>query len=168
MINRIRIIAQTSIVLTALVLALEYWLGFRAAWCVLLILPGGLWLYGLRRDWYWLDVILLVFFSFAAAVGLLFSGSSVAALGVVLLALSTWEMANLYRHMLLIPDEDESVGLSKRHLRRLVIVEGVALLFAGSALLLEFELRFSLILLVGVAAIFGLSQVIGYLNRQVS
>lgn len=81
-------------------------------------------------------------------------------------ALSAWDLAH-FAHLL---DGAEGVEqrrlLERRHLRRLLIVDGLGLLLGGAALTVQIQLGFGLVLLLGLLALLGLSRAVRFLRRE--
>jgi len=155
-----------SIVLAAGALALGY--GLNGSWSIVIVIavPGVLWLLGQWRGWGWTASVGLVCFVVIAAVGLgmrLWDGWMLA--GVVG-ALSAWDLDHFARRLRGPGKVEGAHALERRHLQRLLIVDGAGLLLGAVALRARIELGFGAALLLGVLATLGLTRAIGFMRRQ--
>lgn len=79
-------------------------------------------------------------------------------------ALSAWDLDAFSRQ---VQDTDAvKPALEGRHLRRLLVVDGIGLVSAGLALTVQVRLSFGLAMAVAIAALVGLSRAIGFLRRD--
>ncbi len=155
-----------SIILAAFVLALGYGLGGLWTETALVVVVGFLWLLGRWRGWGWMASVGLTFFVGAAAVGLWLNvGPGWTLLGVVA-ALSAWDLDHFVHRLERVGRVEDARYLERRHLERLLIVDGLGLLLGAVALRVKVEFGFGVALLLGLMAVLGLSQVIGFLRRE--
>lgn len=155
-----------GILLTVSTLALAY--GLHGWWiaALVILIVGALWLLAQRLGWSWVAHVALVLFVSAAAFGLGQDLPTGWMLFGLVAALSAWDLDH-FAHRL---DGAERVQrarlLGRRHLRRLLIVDGLGLLLGGAALTIQVQLDFGLILLLGLLALLGLSRAVRFLRRE--
>ncbi len=161
--------AKLALITTALAagaLALGYGLSGLWTWMLLVLALGLLWLLGQRRGWGWMASAVLVLFVIAAASGLWFGLVAGWMLSGVVAALSAWDLDHFALRLRSVERVEGAHELERRHLRRLLIADGLGLLLAALALRVEIELSFGVALLLGLFAVLGLGQVIGFLRRE--
>ena len=163
-----------SIGLAACALALGY--AQDGVWSLtpLIVSVAGLWLFGLWRGWEWMASVGLVFFVGAAAGGIwqgLQAGWML--LGVVA-ALTAWDLHHYVQRLKNIgcgdaPAEWRHVGHNpeRRHLWRLLIVNGLGLLLATVAFGTKIRFNLGVAFLLGLLAVVGLSRAVGFLRREI-
>jgi hypothetical protein len=159
-------LSLVSIGLATFALALGYGLGGLWAGAALIAALGLIWLLGQRAGWGWVASAMLVLFVGAAAVGTwLGVGAGWTLLGVVA-ALSAWDLDHFARRL---KGAGRVVGareLGRRHLRQLLIVDGVGLLLGAVALGIKLKYGLGVALLLGLLAVLCLSRAIGFLSRE--
>lgn len=147
-------------------LALGYGLSGQWTWSPLIVAVGLLWLLGQWRGWGWVASVGLVVCAGIAILGFW------ADLGVgwlwfgMVAALTTWDLDHFVRRMRSVHRVERAGDLERRHLQRLLIVNGLSLLITAVALGIEIKFSFATALLLGALAVLGLSQAIGFLMRQ--
>jgi len=155
-----------SIALATSALVLGYaasgvWIG-----ALLLLAWGLLWLLSRRRGWSWGGSLALALSVAAAVVGVrLEVGSGWMLLGVAA-ALSAWDVDHFERRLEGAGRVEDARALKRRHLRRLLIVDGLGLLVGAVALSVRTGFGFGPSLLLGLLAILGLSRAIGFLRHR--
>ena len=155
-----------SIVLAASALALGY--GLSGLWVGALPVAavGLLWLLGQRRGWGWVASVALALLVGAAAAGLwLGLGVGWMLVGVVA-ALSAWDLGHFARRMAAVKRVAGARDLERRHLRRLLIVDGLGLLLAVVAHEIEVGFGFGVAFLLGLLAVVGLGRAIRFLRHE--
>ena len=144
------------------------------SWTSLTVSVAGLWLFGLWRGWEWMASVGLVFFVGTAAGGI-WQGlqASWMLLGVVA-ALTAWDLHHYAQRLKSVgwgdaPVERRSVGHNpeRRHLRRLLLVNGLGLLLATVAFGTKIRINLGTAFLLGLLAIGGLSRAVGFLRREI-
>ncbi|MBN1979019.1 MAG: hypothetical protein JW918_16585 [Anaerolineae bacterium] len=155
-----------SIALTAGALALAY--GLNGSWSIVIAIAvlGGLWLLGLWRGWGWTASVGLACFVIIAAVGLGMSLRGIWMLAGVVGALSAWDLDHFAHQLRKSGQVKGARTLERRHLQRLLIVDGASLLLGAVALGARIEFSFGAALLLGALATLGLTRAIGFLRRQ--
>jgi hypothetical protein len=154
--------------LAAVALALGYGLGGLWTWMPIIVALALLWLIGHWRGWGWTSSLGLVFTATVAAAGLLLGVAAGWMLLGLVAALAAWALDSFRQRLRSV----ESVAvqarrdLERRHIQRLLAVAGLGLLLAAVVLGIKLELKFGVVLLLGLLAILGLGQTIGFLNRQ--
>ncbi|MCP4536134.1 MAG: hypothetical protein GY832_03220 [Chloroflexi bacterium] len=158
----------SSTILATGVLALGY--GLSGFWigAALVTVHGFLWLIGQRHDWGWMASPMLVLFLIAASIGLRLNVQDGWMLLGMVAALSAWDLDHFVQRLSRVGQDcvEETHNLERRHLERLLIVNGLSLLFGMVALGIEVEFGFGTVLLLGLLAILGLSRVVGILRRE--
>ena len=161
-----------SIVLAVLALGAAY--GLAGLWlpAAAILILGADWLIVRRVDRFrhpdrmaW---VMMGLFAIAAAVGAWLGTSPLLLTIGMTAALSAWDMDHFARQL---GDVDLVVRqrkLARRHLRRLLVVDGIALLFAVLALEVQIRLGFGLALVLGLVALLGLGRIVGFLGEETS
>lgn len=159
-------ILPASIVLTVGALGLAY--GLNGSWSIVIAIAvlGGLWLLGQWRGWGWMASVELVCFVIIAAVGLGMRLRNIWMLVSVVGALSAWDLDHFAQHLRGSGQVKGAHALERRHLQRLLIVDGASLLLGAVAMGARIEFSFGAALLLGVLAVLGLTRAIGFLRRQ--
>lgn len=159
-------LVSISTILATSVLAVSYGLAGVLIGAPLLSALGLLWLLGQRRGWGWATSVALVLFVGAAALGLwLDVGAGWMLLGAVA-ALSAWDLDHFAQRMRTVKQIKGARNLERRHLQRLLTVDGLGLLLGGVALGIEIEVGFGTAFLLGLLAILGLSWAIQPIRRE--
>ena len=157
---------HVSLALATAAMGLGYGLdGYRTGAAFFLVL-GALWVLAWYLGWGWGASVALACFVGGAAVGLwmrLWAGWMLIA---VVGALTAWDLNHFARRSRRGEEIAGNSGLERAHLRRLLSVDGLGLLLAGSALLVRVRLRFAAVFCLALLAAFGLSRVIGFLRRE--
>jgi hypothetical protein len=127
---------------------------------------GLLWLRDTQREAGRMAAVGLVGLVGAAAVGLWLGLQAGWMLFGVVAALSAWDLDHFVRRLWRAGQTEKVRHLEAIHLRRLAIVDGVALLIATVGLGIRVTLGLGAALLLGGLAILGLTQAIGLLRRE--
>jgi hypothetical protein len=163
-------ILPASIGLATSALALGYAVDGFWAPAVLVVGVGLLWWLGQARNWDWIAPIGLTLFVVMAAGGLWRGlAASWMLLGTVA-ALAAWDL-NHFAMRLRSVEWNETLAkrrreLERRHLRRLLIVNGLGLLLAAVALGVKVRFSFGVAIVLGLVAVLGLSRAIGFMARE--
>lgn len=155
-----------SMGLAAGAIALGYEGGGYRRGTVFALAVGFLWLLSTRRDRAGMASWGLVSLVGAAAFGLWLGLEAGWMVFGVVAALSAWDLDHFARRLGQAGQVEKMRRLEAVHLRRLAVVDGVALLTATVALGIRVELGFGMALLLGGLAILGLSQMIGSLRHE--
>jgi hypothetical protein len=167
--NLLRIGAQISIALSALVLALNY---LQSFWALGVPVVAGLaliWLASQARSR--ASASSLASFGFAGMLGLAAFGvwqnmppgwMLLAAAG----ALVGWDLNQFESRLRSAKRTDNEAALIQAHVRRLLIVAATGLALSEIALGVQVEFSFGWTLLLGLLAMLGLSRAIGFLRRE--
>jgi hypothetical protein len=155
-----------TIGLATLALVSGYAAGGEWTWMLILLTMGILWWYGLGRNWDGLASVVLIGFVVAAAMGLWHGLPAGWMLVGMVAALSAWDLDHFARRLKSVERVETRPALEWRHLRRLVSVDSLSLLLAGMALVTRYKFSFGVALSLGLVAVVGLSQVMGYLRRE--
>jgi hypothetical protein len=163
-------ILPTSIGLATFALALGYVMGGFWALTVMIVSLGLLWWLGQARNWDWIAPWGLILFVVMAAVGLWLGLAAGWMLLGTVAALAAWDL-NHFALRLKSVAWDETLAkrrraLERRHLRRLLIVNGLGLLLSAVALGIKVKFSFGAAFLLGLIAILGLSRAIGFMARE--
>ena len=155
-----------GILLAASSLGLGY--GLAALWVPLaaILVMGGLWILGQRAGWSWIAWPMVVLFAAAAALGTLLELNRVLLTVGLIAALSAWDLNGFAGQLRRVDAVEQEGTLKRRHLLRLLTVDGLGLLLALLALVVEIKLSFGLALVLGLAALLGLSRAIRYFRRE--
>lgn len=156
--------ARIAIGFATLMLALGFLLG--GAWmdAGAALALGGLWLVGLRRDWYGMEAFGLVGFAGLAAAGMV-RGFSLFPLTSVVAALAAWDLQRFARGL---EDAGAVIGanaLTRSHLWQLGILGGLGWMLGAVALDIRVSLGFGWALLLAALAIAGLGRAVHWLSQ---
>jgi hypothetical protein len=143
----------------------EAWSGWWFG-ALLWLACGGLWAYGQWRAWANLAPLGFVIYTLGAVLGLWLRQPPLLLLLVVTAALSAWDLDHFARHISNAGRVEQAEKIELQHLRRLLVIDGIALLLAGGALLVRAHFRFSVIFWLGLLAFLGLSQVLKFLKAE--
>jgi hypothetical protein len=154
-----------STVASTCTLAVGYALGGAWPGTLLILALGLLWLFDQWRGGGRVASVALVFFVGAAAVGLWLDLGDVWMLLGVVTALSAWDLDRFAQRQSNVRVENIQL-LERRHLRRLLIVDGVGFLLAAVGLGLKIKVSFGAALLLVLLAVLGLSRAVGFLRRE--
>jgi hypothetical protein len=161
----------TRIILVLIVLAALISAGgltASGAWplALLCIAFGALWLLAHRRRWDAAASLCLLAFIGAAGVGVNLRGGGIWAPLVMVLALAAWDLGRFVARLSGAGASDDTHDLERRHLLRLAVVSGLGLALAWVALVARLKLDLAALLLLGLLAILGLSQLVRALARE--
>jgi hypothetical protein len=154
-----------STVASTCTLAVGYALGGAWPGTLLILALGFLWLLDQWRGGGKVASVALVFFVGAAAVGLWLDLGDVWMLLGVVAALSAWDLDRFAQRQRNVGRVENVQQLERRHLRRLLIVDGLGLLLAAAGGL-KIKVSFGAALLLALLAVLGLSRAVGFLRRE--
>jgi hypothetical protein len=154
------------VALAAAALALGLAMGGLWASVVAAVIVAGLWLAGLWQRWTWTSEAGFAVYIVAAAVGLLAGAEAGWVLPGLGMALAAWDLDGFSRRMDSADRIVNRADLERRHLVRLLAIELAGMVLAATALVARIQPGFGLLLLLGVLAAVGLSQVIAMLSRE--
>ncbi|HEY43089.1 MAG TPA: DUF4175 domain-containing protein [Anaerolineae bacterium] len=143
-----------------------YALGESWIWALPILGFSALWLLGQRRGLKWVPSLGLLLFIGLAAIGLWLTLAPGLMLLGMIATLAAWDLENFLRRVEGAERVDHRNDLERRHLRRLLMVEGSGTLLAVAALSVDVNFGFGSALLLGLLAIVGLSRTIGFLRRE--
>ena len=142
-----------------------YALGDLWIWTLPILGFGLLWLLGQRRGVKWIPSLGLLLFTGAAAIGLwMMLEPGLMLLGMIA-TLAAWDLENFLQRVEGAERVNHRNDLERKHLRRLLVVEGSGTLLAVAALSFDVNFGFGSALLLGLLAVIGLSRTIGFLRR---
>lgn len=147
-------------------LALGYGLGGLWAGALLILGLGSLWLLGQSRGWSSMASVALVLFVGAGAAGLWLGLAGGWMLPGVVAALSAWDLDHFAQRLRSAGRVDRVRELERRHIRRLLIVDGLGLVLAVAALGIKVRFGFGVAFFLGLLAALSLSLVIGSMRRE--
>jgi len=127
---------------------------------------GMLWLYGERRMSGWAASVMLVCCVGATAFGILLGVQAGYILLGLVASLSAWDLDRFYRRIKSFEQVANEAEMERRHLLMLLSVDLLGLLLAGAALVIRTKIAFGIAFLLGLAAAWGLGQLIGFLRRE--
>ena len=127
---------------------------------------GLLWMAGRRTRWVWIAWPLAGLLVLAAAVGALLGLNPLLLLIGLVAAISAWNLDGFARRMDSVDALEHEGVLKRRHLQRLLLVDGLGLLAGAVALIVRVRLTFGLAVVLGLAALIALSRVIRLFGRE--
>jgi hypothetical protein len=155
-----------SIGLTTCAFALGYTLGGLWNWTPFIIALGLLWLLGRWRGWDWMASAELVLFAGVAAGGPCQEWAAGCMLFGMGAALAAWDLDYFAQRLRSVEYTPRAHDLERRHLGRLLVVEGLGLLLGAVALGVKVRFSFATACLLGLVAVLGLSQAVGFLRHE--
>jgi hypothetical protein len=161
-----RKVLPASTVLATALLAAGF--GLYDTWnrALLVLAAGALWLLGQRLGWRWVASTVLVFFALMAILGLWLAVPDDWMLLGWVAALSAWDLEHFARDMADAGYVENMQDLERGHLRRLLIVDGLAVLLGELALRIKVEIGFGTVFVLALLAVFGLSRAIRFLRYE--
>ena len=81
-------------------------------------------------------------------------------------ALAAWDLDYFAQRLRSVEYTTRAHDLERRHLRRLLVVEGLGLLLGAVALGVKVRFSFATACLLGLVAVLGLSQAVGFLRHE--
>jgi hypothetical protein len=118
------------------------------------------------RDWAWIDSLGLAAFGCATAAGVWFGLGSSSALLTMVASLSAWDLGHFRRFLLVTQRVEAREAMERRHLGRLLVVDGLSLVLGFAALRVRLQLRFVWSLLLGILLVLALGQMMALLRRE--
>ncbi|UCC64976.1 MAG: hypothetical protein JSV36_08040 [Anaerolineae bacterium] len=142
--------------------------GLHDTWnrALLVLAAGAFWLLGQRLGWRWAASTALIFFALMAVLGTWLAVPGEWLLLGWVAALSAWELEHFVRGMADAGHVEDAPELERCHLRRLLIVDGLAVLLGGLALRVKVEIGFGAAFVLALLAVFGLSRAIRFLRYE--
>jgi hypothetical protein len=161
-----RKVLPVSTVLATGLLAVGF--GLHDTWnrALLVLAAGALWLLGQRLGWRWVASTVLIFFVLMAILGIWLAVPGEWLLLGWVAALSAWDLEHFARNMADAGYVEDAQGLERSHLRRLLIVDGLAVLLGELALRIKVKIGFGAVFVLALLAVLGLSQAIRFLRRE--
>jgi hypothetical protein len=161
-----RKVLPASTVLATALLAVGF--GLYDTWnrALLVLAAGALWLLGQRLGWRWVASTVLVFFALMAILGLWLAVPDDWMLLGWVAALSAWDLEHFARGMADAGYVEDVQDLERGHLRRLLIVDELAVLLGELALRIKVEIGFGTVFVLALLAVFGLSRAIRFLRYE--
>ena len=135
---------------------------------LLITILGILWMVGYIKGWKWQASVMFTLFIGASAIGLWLNLSQWLILLSMVGAISAWDLDHFTQRMRYAGLVVERPNLEKYHIKRLLVVNLFGLLLSVIALNVQVKLGFGAILLLGMIAVLGLSQVIIFLKGKSS
>jgi hypothetical protein len=155
-----------SIMVAAIALVFGFALGTVWTGASAVAVVGTLWVLGYRRGLGWASTAGLALYVVAAAVGIWLDMGAGWMLAGLLAALAAWDLAFFAQRLRAVERVVGWEEMQRRHLLRLLVVEGAGLLLATAALLLRLQLGFVWLILLGILALVGLTRSIGPFRRE--
>ncbi|HOU14481.1 MAG TPA: hypothetical protein PKZ84_15340 [Anaerolineae bacterium] len=155
-----------STIIAAGTMAAGYGFNNQLLGALLFVALGLLWLVGQRYRQPSVAALSMLCFVVGAVLGAWYGVKSGWLLGGVTAALLAWDLSHFVAHVQDTQNIENARALERAHLQRLGIVGGLGLLLGVLALTVKLTLRFSVVIVLGLAAVFGLSRLIHYLRQE--
>lgn len=127
---------------------------------------GALWLVAQWRRWHWAASLIMLVFVGAAAYGLWIGlPANLMLLGAVG-GLLGWDMDDFMRRLHMASAHDDVRSMELHHLGRVAVVAAISLGIAGFTTLFRVKIPFELAVVLVLLAAFGLTRMIGRLQRN--
>lgn len=152
--------------ITAAAMALGYGLAGWWAMAAALIALGGLWFGAQRSSDRAIEGTLLVIFCGAAGIGFWMGVPGIPMLVGVVGSLGAWDLAHFLRRINSVERVDFETGLGREHVRRLILIEAVALLTGLFALTAQARIPFWWEALLALLAVIGISRIVAFIRKQ--
>jgi hypothetical protein len=159
-------ITSVSIGLATLALTTGYALQALWIWTIIIVALGLFWLLGQRRGWSSVTGLAFILFIGTAAFGIWQDVSAGWMLFGLIATLVAWDLVLFTRRLAQAGQVEAEAALARVHLQRLLLIASLGLLLGSVALRFQFELNLGWSIFLGILAIAGLSQVIGFLRRE--
>ena len=147
-------------------LATAYALGALWLPVATILVLGSVWIWGQRAGWSWLGWLMLVLVSLTAGVGAWLDLTPLPLVVGFVAALSAWDLDTFARRLRRVDAVEHEERVKRRHLRRLVVVDGLGLALALLALNVQIRLSFGAALGLGLIALLALGRALGFLGRE--
>lgn len=132
----------------------------------LAVASGALWVWAQRKRWTTVGSAVMAAFLAMAALGIHSGISPGLCLLAVIATVSAWDLEDWAAQASSISGGPEGGRLMRRYFFRLLTVDAVGAALGGLALVLRLDLDLGVAILVGLAAVWGLSQVVRFLNQE--
>lgn len=157
---------EVAISLASIMLAIGYIQGGLVLGAFFAVALGGLWYIGHALKWRYLASFELTVFFGLAAVGTFFDINFIWLLVGMGSALAAWDLDQFSQRMERFPIEESFLKLEQNHFRRLLVILIPGTILAAVVPTIQIELTFTWALILGLIAIYGLSQTVKYLRRE--
>jgi len=154
------------VVLAAGVLAAGCAMKGAWVWCALIITLGLVWLYAQRLEWSGIGTFGLVFFVMTAARETFMDMKPGWLLVSVIATLMAWDLDYFLHRLRQAGRVEKQAELELNHLKRILTVAGLGLLFGGAALIVKLKFHLIWILLLGAVSLYCLYKLIDLLNSE--
>jgi hypothetical protein len=155
-----------SIGLASGTLTLGYALTRLWVWTGLSIIIGLLWFLESRQYRDWSASFFLIGWIGMAAGGIRMGAGAGWMLVSLVAGLTAWDLHHFVYRLRLIQEREMLKRLEYAHLRRLLIVDGLGIVFAGLTLTIHLTVNFGITLVLAALAIVCLSQFLNFLRRE--
>jgi hypothetical protein len=144
--------------------------GLARHWIIVLViaLAGILWWYGWRRKLSWISSFFLVGFILVCVLGLWIVLNPILLVCGLVAALTAWDLERFHQRIERIDRIEMEKLVIRKHLMRLGVVNGAGLAVGIAALMLRINLDLFWILVLGLIAVVGLTQVYSVVRKALS
>ena len=164
---RVENLSTILLAIAIVILGVSFTLQGFWPWGLVIVLAGLLWWIAEQQlGWHWASSFGLVVLALAAAAGYWFGIHVILMLAVVILALSAWDLDAFVERLAQSPPEDSPNVLARGHLRRLIIINTVALALAAFSLTIELRFNFAIAFLLGLLMAFSLNRLLVSLSKN--
>jgi len=161
----IRIAFITSVVVATAGISTAFAMGSLWIPAAAVVVLGPLWVLGHKLQLPWLAWAMMGLYTVGGAVGAWLELRPVFILVGFTAAVSAWDLDHLLGQLGGVDRVEQRATLSRRHLRRVILVDVVSLIAALAAINLRIEFSFAVAVLLGLVALIGLSRVVSLIAR---
>jgi len=154
-------IATATLTLASAFLIMDFFLGIGAT-----VLIGISWTIFVWRKWTTGSILCMLFIVLGISLAVIYNGSQWVLLISILATLSAWDLANLHAKLSKNDNVSNANKLIRTHLLRLLSVLILGLTLPLMTFVMQFELKFWQVFLLGVLLLAGLSQIFIQLKRD--
>lgn len=161
-----RILRFVCLILSVGLLAAGYFLSGMDWPSAGLLVFGIIWIVGLALHWDWIPLVGLFAIFGAAAIGLFLGLSLVFLISAALFALLAWDLAEFHIRLRLASPEDDTTGLERSHLTRLIALALAGGGLSAFALTLHLKPSFEWMVILMFFTVWGISRMVDWLLKK--
>jgi hypothetical protein len=155
----------SSILISSASLAWGFAQSGFTSFSVWIIILGLGWLLAIWQRWYWYSSFALFATTILAALGLWFGFIPGWLFAGGIFALFAWDMAEFRQRLAVMPKDDNTRGVERRHLLRVSLLALAGMTLASVAMLLRAQFSFEWGVLLVALTLLGLGQLVGWFRR---
>jgi hypothetical protein len=155
----------SSIVISSASLAWGYAQSGFTSFSVWIIILGCGWLLAIWQRWNWYSSFALLVITILAALGLWFGFIPGWLFAGGVFALFAWDMAEFRLRLVVMPKDQNTRGVERRHLLRVSLLALAGMMLASVTMLLRWQFTFEWGALLVIVVLLGLGQLVGWFRK---